>query len=61
MESSRNDGQGDVKAVVMLRVAPALKARLLAYARERRLTLNAAAIVLLDQALEKGDSSGRQM
>jgi len=46
-----------VKAVVMLRVHPLLKTRLAAYARARGLTLNAAAIVLLDQALDETDRS----
>lgn len=40
------------RAVLLLRVAPALKSRLAAYARARGLTLNAASIILLDQALD---------
>jgi hypothetical protein len=48
------------KAVLMLRVVSSLKNRLAAYARARGLTLNAAATVLLDQALsDTDDSSGR--
>ncbi|MGH3421185.1 MAG: hypothetical protein ACRDOD_16555 [Streptosporangiaceae bacterium] len=60
MESSGNaEQQGEAKAVLMLRVVPPLKARLAAYARERGLTLNAAAAVLLDQAL--GDPEARTL
>lgn len=54
MESSGNaEPQEAGKAVLMLRVVPALKTRLAAYARTRGLTLNAAATVLLDQALRE--------
>jgi predicted HicB family RNase H-like nuclease len=54
MESSGNaEPQEAAKAVLMLRVAPSLKTWLAAYARERGLTLNAAAIMLLDQALRE--------
>ena len=53
MKSSGNaEPQEPDKAVLMFRVAPSLKARLAAYARARRLTLNAAGIVLLEQALD---------
>jgi hypothetical protein len=37
------------KVVLLLRVAPSLKSWLAGYARERGLTLNAAAITLLEQ------------
>lgn len=43
------------KAVLLLRVVPSLKARLAAYARARGLTLNAAAAILLDQALGEAE------
>ena len=53
VESSGNPASPeDGKTVVLLRVVPSLKARLAAYARTRGLTLNAAAVVLLDQALD---------
>ena len=58
MESSENaQPQEADKAVLMLRVASSLKKRLATYARERGLTLNAAGIVLLDQALRETDKS----
>ena len=58
MESSGNtEPQEADKAVLMFRVAPALKSRLAAYARARRLTLNAAGIVLLDRALGDAEKS----
>jgi len=41
------------RAVLLLRVVPSLKARLAAYASARGLTLNAAAAILLDQALSE--------
>lgn len=62
MKSSGNtEPQEAVKVVVMLRVVPSLKSRLATYAREHGLTLNAAAVVLLDQALgdEKPPDSSR--
>jgi len=59
MESSGNARPQEAdKAVLMLRVVPGLKARLAAYAKARGLTLNAAATVLLDQALHETDSPG---
>jgi hypothetical protein len=60
MESSGNaEPQEGAKAVVMLRVPVSLKTWLAAYARARGLTLNAAAIVLLDQARsEAGEPPG---
>lgn len=45
--------RGDKKVTVLVRVVPSLKGRLAAYARSRGLTLNAAAIILLDQALSE--------
>jgi predicted HicB family RNase H-like nuclease len=54
VESNGNaESQEGAKAVLMLRIVPALKTRLAAYARERGLTLNAAATVLLDRALRE--------
>jgi len=47
--------QESERAILLLRVVPSLKARLAAYARARGLTLNAAAAILLDQALGRGD------
>ena len=44
--------------VLLLRVAPALKNRIGAYARERGLSLNAAAIILLDQSLARQPEPG---
>lgn len=44
---------GNGKATLLLRVPRPFKARLAAYARARGLTLNAAATVLLDEALDK--------
>ena len=56
MESSRNAGpQEAAKVTAMLRIPSPLKKRWAAYARARGLTLNAAAIVLLDQALDEAD------
>lgn len=58
MESSGNTERQEAdKAVLMFRVAPSLKARLAAYARGRRLTLNAAGIILLEQALSDAEKS----
>lgn len=52
MESSGNAGSQEPERVTaMLRIPSSLKKRWAAYARARGLTLNAAAIVLLDQAL----------
>ena len=54
MESSGNAQPREAeKAVVTLRVVPSLKNRLAAYARARGLTLNAAAVILLDRALSE--------
>jgi hypothetical protein len=60
MKSSGNtQPQEGEKVAILLRVVPSLKNRLAAYARAHGLTLNAAAVVLLDQALrETGDRSG---
>lgn len=57
MESSGNTNSQE-KVVLTFRVAPPLKSRLAAYARARGLTLNAAAIVLLDQVLPETDKPG---
>lgn len=46
------------KVSAFVRVVPSLKNRLAAYARTRGLTLNAAATVLLADALDETDSSG---
>lgn len=51
MESNGIRPQDDNRPVLTLRVPSSLKSRLAAYARARGLTLNAAAIVLLDQVL----------
>lgn len=54
MESSGNAEPQEVeRAAVLLRIPSSLKKRWAAYARARGLTLNAAAIVLLDQALKR--------
>ena len=56
MESSGNaEPQEADKVAVLLRIPLSLKKRLAAYARARGLTLNAAAIVLLDQARSKDE------
>lgn len=47
--------QDSEKAVLMLRVPSPLKGRLADYAKVRGLTLNAAAIVLLGDALSQTD------
>ena len=59
MESSGNaEPQEADKVAVLLRIPLSLKKRLAAYARERGLTINATATVLLDQSLpEAGKSS----
>jgi hypothetical protein len=54
MESSGNAAPQDAaRVVLMLRVGSLLKTRLAAYAEPRGLTLNSAAITLLDQALRE--------
>jgi hypothetical protein len=53
MESSGNAQQEGGKVVLLLRVVPSLKSRLAVYARSRGLTLNGAATVLLDEALDE--------
>jgi hypothetical protein len=54
MKSSGNARpQEGEKVAILLRVVPSLKNRLAAYARSRGLTLNAAATVLLDEALRE--------
>jgi len=59
VKSSGNpEPQEGAKVVVMLRVVSPLKSRLAAYARARGLTLNAAAVILLGQALD--DEQTRQ-
>jgi hypothetical protein len=59
MVSSGNaEPRDDEKVVLTFRVAPALKSRLAAWARERRLTLNAAAIILLDRTLGEDEKPG---
>ena len=56
MESSGNAGPREAdKAVLMLRVPVSLKSWLAGHARARGLTINAAAIVLLDQARSKDE------
>jgi len=59
MESSgKPESQEAARVAVLLRIPSSLKKRWAAYARARGLTLNAAAIVLLDEALrEKGSSA----
>jgi hypothetical protein len=54
MKSSGNaEPQEGEKVTAMLRLPSSLKKRWTAYARARGLTLNAAALVLLDQQLTK--------
>jgi hypothetical protein len=56
MESSGNaEPQEGERVAVLLRIPSSLKKRWAAYARARGLTLNASAIVLLDQALKRED------
>jgi len=59
MESSGNaePPEGE-RATALLRIPPPLKKRWAAYARARGLTLNAAAIVLLDQGLSRAERAG---
>ena len=61
MESSGSAQQQEAeKVTAMLRIPSSLKKRWAVYARARGLTLNAAAIVLLDQALTAdGEQSSR--
>jgi len=60
MKSSGNaEPREGEKVTAMLRLPSSLKKRWAAYARARGLTLNAAAIVLLDQGLSEAAEADR--